>query len=214
MAHDEPAGIGIGSEAVVLAVVDLHLVLIKAMPQIAGRDAERQVEAFRVIDSEGCVGQVLGLRLAHCRHDALSRQSAPYRRQFLQHRAVAVPLHILSRCETGQAIGARKPTVEVVEASVLGIDHDDVLDAFDTRAGRDASRAGCRGHEARRQQNPFLHLTPFPIWPRPATPERYSNRDFAFVTRLTPAGGNERSSGGRCPPAGTPRPAGARAGIR
>ena len=42
MAHHQAAGIALGDELVVLAAVDLHLVLIEQVPQIAGDDAERQ----------------------------------------------------------------------------------------------------------------------------------------------------------------------------
>src|SRR5215813_10511349 len=40
MPHDEPSRIGIGGKAIILAACDLHLILVEAMPQIAGRDAK------------------------------------------------------------------------------------------------------------------------------------------------------------------------------
>ena len=78
--HDKPAGIGVRSKMVVLAAGDLHLVLIKAVPQIARGDAERQIEAFGIVNRKGRIGQVLGLRLAHARHHILCGQPAPHRR--------------------------------------------------------------------------------------------------------------------------------------
>ena len=45
MAHHQRARIGPSDESVVLAAVDLHLVLIEAVPEIAGDDADRGVEA-------------------------------------------------------------------------------------------------------------------------------------------------------------------------
>src|SRR5215468_5816700 len=65
MTHDESARVGIGDEPIVLAAGDLHLVLIKGVPQISGRNAERQIEALWVVDCKGCIGQALGLGLSY-----------------------------------------------------------------------------------------------------------------------------------------------------
>jgi hypothetical protein len=92
VAHDEAAGITIGGKIVVLAAPDLHLVLVEAVPQIAGRDAEGQIEAFGIVDRKGRIGQMRRLRLRHVRNGALGGQPIPDRRQLAKHRAVAIAL--------------------------------------------------------------------------------------------------------------------------
>src|SRR5258708_31572049 len=42
--------------------IDLHLLLIEAMPEIAMDDIERRVEPLGVVDREGTRGQMRGLR--------------------------------------------------------------------------------------------------------------------------------------------------------
>ena len=165
MAHYERARIGVGNEAIVLAAIDLHLILIEAVPQIMGRDAERRIETLRAVDCKRRVRQVLGLRLRHRRNDAFCRQPIPYRRQFLQNRAVAVELRVARRRYVREAVGARKRAVEVVEGPVLGVDHHDCGDILDARSADLAGPAdNCRAREHGQHQNAFSHMTnsPFP----------------------------------------------------
>ena len=92
MAHHQAARICPSNEPVVLAAVDLHLLLIEAMPEIAGGDADRLVDARGVVDGERRVGQMRRLRLGHGGRHALGGQTAPGRRQFLKRGAIAVEL--------------------------------------------------------------------------------------------------------------------------
>ncbi len=153
MAHDEAPGVAIGGEAVVLAAVDLHLVLIEAMDEIARPDADRQVEALRVIDGEGRVRQARSLVLRDRRLDMLARQPAPDGRQTRQQLAVAVALRELRRREMHKAIGAGELAIERVEAAVLGIKDDDCVDLGEgvrrCRTGHLRQNADHRGGEAR-----------------------------------------------------------------
>ena len=48
--------------------------------------------------------------------------------QIGQQRAVVVELRLLLLGRIGDAVGARKQAVEMIEAAVLGVDHDDGLD--------------------------------------------------------------------------------------
>jgi hypothetical protein len=43
---------------IVLAAVDLHLVLVEHVPQVAGDQAQRQVFALRALEREGRIGQI------------------------------------------------------------------------------------------------------------------------------------------------------------
>ncbi len=52
-------------KAIILAACYLHLILVEAMPQIAGRDVKWQVESFRIVDRKGRVRQMFSLRLRH-----------------------------------------------------------------------------------------------------------------------------------------------------
>ena len=160
MPHGERAGIAIGGEPVVSAAVNLHLVLVEAVPQIASGHAEREIEPLRVIDRKGRIGQVLGLGLGHGRLGALSRQPAPNRRQLLERRSIAIALCVLLRRDPGEAVSARKRAVEIVEAAVLGVDHDDVLNALDPRAAGRLGQAGNRRRQHRHDQNEWFHDSP------------------------------------------------------
>ena len=57
VAHHQPTGIGESREAIVLAAVDLHLVLIEQVPEIARGDAERRIEAFGSSMPNGLFGR-------------------------------------------------------------------------------------------------------------------------------------------------------------
>ena len=89
VAHGQAAGIPPGHELVVLAIVDLHLVLIEHMPQVAGHQIQRQILLIRPFQREGGVGQVLlkllTRRIGHAIYRLRShlQQPAPYRWQGL-----------------------------------------------------------------------------------------------------------------------------------
>ena len=130
VAHGQAAGVGPGDKTVVLAAIDLHLVLIEHVPQVAGDQAQGQVFGVRALEGERCVGQVLlKLRGAGVSHaiDGLRadlQHTTPDGRQGLQQRAVAVTLLIvagLERCQRFFDTG--EITEQVVEAAVFGVDH-------------------------------------------------------------------------------------------
>ena len=126
--HDKRAGISIGNEHIVAAAVDLHLILIKSMPEIARGHAERQPKAGRVVDRKRPVGEVLCSGLGNFRLDARWREAAPDRRQLLKHRAVPIALHKATRAGVTDAVCSWEGSVERVEATVLGINNDNCLD--------------------------------------------------------------------------------------
>jgi hypothetical protein len=152
MAHDQTAGVRIGHEVVVLAAIDLHLVLIEAMPQIMGGDCERLVESFRVVDRKQRVGQMLGLRLSHRRRNAWRRQATPDRRELLERGSVAIELphhiggHVL------QPVRAREVAVEVIEAAIFRVDDYDRLDLVEVVGCARRSAANRQGAERERQE--------------------------------------------------------------
>jgi hypothetical protein len=130
VAHGQATGVGPSDETVVLAAVDLHLVLIEHMPQIAGDQAKWQIFSVRAFEGERCVGQVfLKLRGAGVGHAieglrADLQHATPDGRQGLQQRAVAVTLLIvggLERCQRFFDTG--EIAEQVIETAVLGVDH-------------------------------------------------------------------------------------------
>lgn len=145
MAHDQPAGIGPGDEFIVLAAVDLHLLLVETVPQIVGDDIGAFVEAFGIVDGEGRVGQMRGLRLRHHGRDALSGQPTPGRGQFGQRLAVAIELARLVGRDIGQPIGAGEAAIKIIEATVLRIDDDDGVDLVEAGRGGIGGRKGKQG---------------------------------------------------------------------
>jgi hypothetical protein len=62
------------------------------MPEITRGDVERQTKAGRVVNRKRLVGEVLCSSLANFRLDALWREAAPDRRQFLEYRPVPIAL--------------------------------------------------------------------------------------------------------------------------
>src|SRR5215470_18049341 len=142
--HGQSAGIRECDELVVLASIYLHLVLVEQMPEVTGGDIERRVEAFRVVDSKGCIGKMLGLRLGDRWRDSLCGQSAPHGRQLLQDRPVAIPLQ---RFDTGDVLKSVRPwkkTIEIVEAAIFGINYDNVPDLLEPDISRRCSPGGTR----------------------------------------------------------------------
>jgi len=126
--HDQAAGIRYGGEFVHLAAIDLSLLLIEAMHQIAGRDIAWHI----AIDLEGRIRQLRREpRIDHRRVEVAVHN----RRQVIVGPAVAIGLHGgLSR--RVQPVGAGKQPEHIVEAAVLLEDHDDVADAGQRGAGR------------------------------------------------------------------------------
>ncbi len=64
MAHDQGAAVAPGDEAVILAPVDLHLVLVEGVNQVARHDALRQGIAGRRRKDKRCVGEIGDIGLA------------------------------------------------------------------------------------------------------------------------------------------------------
>ncbi len=98
VAHDHAARVAPGDETIIFAVVNLHLVLVKQMPQVTRDDAFGQGVAIAVAQLEGAVRQVSNLvffDLIVLAADVLQGryQAAPDPRQRRQGRAVAVFLH-------------------------------------------------------------------------------------------------------------------------
>ena len=138
--HAQAARVGVGRELVVLAAVDLHLVVIEAVHQVArdGRladDGAGVEEAGRVVDAEHLVGHAGRLRLRDGGGLASGSHATPHRGQHGQGRTVEVFLRrdrarSRGRCRVhaGHAVSAGVQAVEIVEAAVLGVDHDHVVD--------------------------------------------------------------------------------------
>ncbi len=85
---------------------------------------------------------MLGLRLGDRRRHSLRGQAAPDGGQLRQDRTVAIALR---ECGVGnilKPVRAGKETIEIVEAPIFRVDHDDVLDLlkFSTRLGRSLGR--------------------------------------------------------------------------
>ena len=106
--------------------------LVELVDQVARRHRERQIDRRRV-DAERPVGQI-------ARKRGIGVLALPHRRQMRQRLAVVVDLRVLRRCRVGDAVRARKQSVQIVEAAILGIDHDDVLDLVEPATG---GGAGC-----------------------------------------------------------------------
>jgi hypothetical protein len=143
VAHGEAAGVGRGNVAIEPAVVDLFLVLIELVHQVARSHRERQIDR-RTIDTERLVRQVFG----KCRVGILS---LPHRRQMVQYLAVVVDLRVLLLRGVGDPVRTRKQSVKIVEAAVFGVDHDDVLDLFEVGRGR-SRRLWCAARQCGREQ--------------------------------------------------------------
>ena len=161
VAHRERAGIGVRSEEVIAAAVDLHDVVVEAVHEIACRHPDRRagaaaVERVGAVDAERPVRQADRLGLGHDRRPPDCRQAAPDGRQHRQHRTVDIALRQhraeRARVAAGDAVGAGKEAVEGIEGAVLGVDDDqrvDGVDAVAITAGRWRRR---QGNAARSEQ--------------------------------------------------------------
>src|SRR5438552_86934 len=136
MTHHQRAGIGPGDELVVPAAVDLHLLLVEAVPKVMRDDVGALVETLGIVDGEHGVGEMRGLGFRHSRRHALAGQPAPGRRQLRKRLAVAVELARLVGRDVGQAIGAGEAAIKIIEAAVLGVDDDDSVDLVVARRSR------------------------------------------------------------------------------
>ena len=143
VAHGEAAGVGRGNVAIQPAVVDLFLVLIELVHQVARSHRERQIDR-RSIDTERPVRQVFG----KCRVGILS---LPHRRQMGQYLAVVIDLRVLLRRGVGDPVRPRKQSVKIVEAAIFGVDHDDMLDLFEIGRSR-SRRLRCAARQCGREQ--------------------------------------------------------------
>src|SRR4051812_42149293 len=148
MAHAPAADIRHRREQVVAAAVDLFLVVIKGVDRARPDLVQRHVDRRRV-DAER--------RIRHPREARVRLALAAEDRQLRQWRAVMVELGLLFRGSVGDPIGAGERPVEMIEATVLGIDHDDVLDLAERLVGR--SRAGERDKGGKAEPEPSdLHV--------------------------------------------------------
>ena len=169
--HHHRAGVAPGDEAIVPAAIDLQLVLVEAMHQIARNHAVRQRGAVGGAQGERLVRQAADRMLADLVLTAVDRlrvrrQAAPDRRQGGEQAAVAVTLAVFGRVETLQRLRqSREVREQVVEASVLGIQHHHLLDVLAQqrvergggrflRAGWGRATAACRGAAAEGQRRP------------------------------------------------------------
>ena len=142
MAEGESPGVGPGHELVVPATVDLLLVGVEAMDEVAGLLVGRHEAA----DIEGLVGQVFGkARVAGGRR----QPGVEHRRQCLIRLARLVELN-RRRAGVGEAGGAGKAAEQGVETPVFQIDHQNVVDPAQGRSLPGLSRAA--GQSRSRQQ--------------------------------------------------------------
>jgi len=102
----------------------LLLVVVEAVNQIARGDRQRPVDRRR-IDPERSVRQTG--RLGIVRNQRRTAR-LPDRKKVRKRLAFAVHLRPCRGRRIQPAVGAREESVEIVEAAVLGVDHDDVLD--------------------------------------------------------------------------------------
>ena len=136
VAHDQRAGVAPGDEAVVAPAVDLHLVLVERVDQVARHHALRQRFAVRRVQGKRRVrqaGEILFLDVvtAMVDHLCMRYQTVPDRRQGLERFAVTVQLHGALRRQCFQRFGqAGKAGKQVVEAAVLRVQHHHVVDVF------------------------------------------------------------------------------------
>src|SRR5258708_5863678 len=148
IAHHPGACGGHGDEHVVLAAVDLLAVVVVGMNR-AGKNLVRPAVHRRRIDAERAVRQPLGKLGA-------GLAALVYRREVWQWLAVVVELSLLlGRCARDPVRTGKQP-VEVIEAAVLRVDDDDMLDACEALRCWALRRRSATGEERRsRRQNQF-----------------------------------------------------------
>ena len=124
VAHRQAGGIGPGDEAVHLPAVDLQLLVIEAVDQIAG--SILGPNEFRQI--ERAVGQIGGKSRSAVSFGDFLVSVDRLRQSFVRH---ALLIDLPRRgAGVGKAVGAGEFSVQAVEAPVLLIDDDDMVDAL------------------------------------------------------------------------------------
>jgi hypothetical protein len=124
-AHGKASGIGIGSELVHEPAVDLLLLVIKAVKQVTRCLAYRNES----VDIEGLIRQIL-------RKATIDFGLVTCALQHAWQKRIGVPIRIelnLGRSGGGNAVGIREETEQIIEAVILEIDDDDVLDIAELR---------------------------------------------------------------------------------
>ena len=145
VAHDFAAGIAPRGEHVVRAAVDLHLVLIEAMHEIMQLVVESDVVAARIVERVRLIrmaARFLGRDLRRIRR--IGQAVAADRRQLAERLAVAIELRRLRRGRAVETVRAGEIAEQMIEAAVLGVDHDDGLDLaeIDRAPARSAAEPG------------------------------------------------------------------------
>ena len=145
VAHGQSAAVGDRGELVHLAAVDLDLLLIIAMHQIAGELIQRGI----AVGGEGLVGKVgREARIGHGRllagiHDRRQRG-----------KGLAVLVHLRRGLQPiVEPVGALEQAVEIVEAAVLQIDHHDMLDLLEAGLRCHGLGGICRRGQGKRTQD-------------------------------------------------------------
>ncbi len=203
VAHRERAGVRDLDEAIVASAVDLLLLRVELVDEIARRHVERHVDR-RPVDAERPVRQVF-------RERRIRVLALPHRRQMRKRLAVVVDLRGLRGRRVGDAVGPREQPVQVVEAAVFRIDDDDVLDPVDSRLGRERRHRAARGdqhRERRRQRSPDLPRIQH--WNCPPLSVR-ATRGIGYPSMETPTSVQSRATLARTVPARSCR---ARTSIR
>src|SRR5208283_4781578 len=103
--HRKSARVRESRELVESSPVDLLLVLIEAMDEIARGHAERPVHPIWVVDPKRPIRETPRIRRIGPR-----RLPAPHRRQYLEYTSVAIALDVGVGSRVGDAIRARKQT--------------------------------------------------------------------------------------------------------
>lgn len=156
MPHDQAAGIAPCGELVIAARVDLHLVLIKTMHEIARNHAVGQRLSLSVDEMKRSVRHAINLFLRNHVAPAvhflrLRHEAAPDFRQDRHGRtAVAVKLHVARRRHGLQRIlHAGIVTPKIAEAAILRVDHHDMTDTCLQRSVECNVSSGLRSSRAR-----------------------------------------------------------------
>ena len=127
----QAASVRISGKLIVLAIVNLHLVIVKTMHQVTGNDAAIEPQAICSFNPERFVGQTgrlcLGQHLALPWHGC----ATPGRRQHWQDSTIDVDLGIdratRGRIHTGNTVGAWEQTIQVIETAIFCVnDHQGI----------------------------------------------------------------------------------------
>ena len=143
--HHEAARVGHRGIAVVAPAVDLLDILVVPVDRAAHALRQREVERRRV-EAERPVRQPVG-------KGRVGVLAAPCGRQLGERRAVAIDLRVLGRRRLGDAVRAGEEAVEMIEAAVLGVDDDDVLDALEPPLRSGCLRRAAGGREPGRRDD-------------------------------------------------------------